>query len=256
MIPVAIWNDGTGNKYMRFTESWRSIVPNALAIPLAGLGYTSDNVPKDASELNDKAKALLTLIDYSYSKEGQILLSYGPDAFVDSSKTFELNGEQWPVISDKSAKFVWEQTDGDYTKYAQYYLGSQFCFIKSQGFEYQCTTDVGKEGAEYISKAIALGTVKHLELAVSNNSWYTCVPSILPTTGAEKYTINDAIKLYSEFSTANNGFNKLCDIISHGFTGQGFASVSDAVNTVSNQYGGTKVLEIYNAAWERLKSLN
>ena len=94
MVPVSRWNDGTGVKYMRFTESWRSVKTDAWAISKAGVA-------------GDDAKlyAALALIDYAYTKEGQILLSYGPDEFIKHDTNgnvvnFQFNGEEWPEISD------------------------------------------------------------------------------------------------------------------------------------------------------------
>ncbi|MDE6579852.1 MAG: hypothetical protein K2K41_04890, partial [Ruminiclostridium sp.] len=68
MVPVALWQDGTeGGKWMRFTESWRSVKTDGWAISVEG---TKDS--------KDKLNAALTLIDYAYSEKGQILMSYGP----------------------------------------------------------------------------------------------------------------------------------------------------------------------------------
>ena len=70
MVPVARWNDGE-EKYMRFTESWRSVKTDGWAISVKGVEGNPD-----------KLNACLKLIDYAYSEEGQILMSYGPDAFI------------------------------------------------------------------------------------------------------------------------------------------------------------------------------
>ena len=253
MVPVAIWDDGTGKKYMRFTESWRSVKTDGWAISLAGIGYSKTNpAPKKASELNDKAKALLTLIDYAYSKEGQILMSYGPEAFIKGTETFNFNGEQWPVISDKCAEGLKTLGKGNYTNYARQYIGSTLSFVKSQAFEYQCTTAVGKEGAGKISNAIALGTIKHPELALADNAWYTSVPTVLPTTSKEVESINSYNDLSTQFSTSKGKQNVLCDLIAKGFTVTKFTSTSEATKTVTEEFGGNKVLELRNAAWTRL----
>ena len=66
-------------------------------------------------------------------------------------------------------KELWDLAGGNYTNYARWYLGSTLSFLKSQAFEYQCTHEVGKEGAGYISNAIGLGTIKHPELGMASN---------------------------------------------------------------------------------------
>ena len=258
MVPVAIWNDGTGTKYMRFTESWRSVKTDGWAISLAGVGYSATNpAPKDASQLTDKAKAILTLIDYAYSKEGMILMSYGPDDFLKKDGSgniqyFNFNGEQWPVISDKNAEDLWTYANGSYTDYARKYIGSTLSFVKSQAFEYQCTYDAGKIGAQKISTAIALGTIKHPELALSSNPWYTSVPTVLPNTDAEVGEINAQADLKSQFGTSNNQINKLLDIIRKGFGDAGFTSAAEAAKTVDETYGAKIATDYRNRAWERL----
>ena len=248
MVPVSKWNDGTGDKYMRFTESWRSVKTDGWAISKAGVG-------DDKNKLN----ACLSLIDYAYSPEGQILMSYGPDAFIKtkadgSYETFNFNGEQWPVISDATEAELWDKGKGNYTNYARFYLGSTLSFVKSQAFEYQCTHAVGKEGAGFISNAIALGTIKHPELALADNAWYTSVPTVLPNSKVE----NDQIATFTElsakgkFSLSKGEANLFCDVIAEGFSGEGTSSAADTVKTVSETWKGTQYLQLKQLAWQRL----
>lgn len=248
MVPVAKWNDGTGDQYMRFTESWRSVKTDGWAISKAGVG-------DDKNKLN----AALSLIDYAYSPEGQILMSYGPDAFIKtkadgSYETFNFNGEQWPVIAEATEAELWDKAGGNYTNYARMYLGSTLSFVKSQAFEYQCTHEVGKEGAGYISNAIALGTIKHPELALASNPWYTSVPTVLPNSKVE----NDQIATFAELSTkgkfsqSKGGENLFCDIIAKGFSGEGTASAADTLKTVSETWKGAQYLQLKQLAWQRL----
>ncbi len=261
MVPIAKWDtdgDGTQETLMRFTESWRSVKTDAWAISLEGVGYSKDNpAPTDATQLNDKAKALLTLIDFAYSQKGQILMSYGPDAFIKTNSdgsyvTFDFNGEQWPEISDKNYEQLWTLANGNYTNYARYFIGSTLSFVKSQAFEYQCTTEAGRKGAKYISNAIALGTIKHPELAI--NGWYTSVPTTLPNTPTEKQKIDAQTNLTTNFDTSGNPkTNVLTDyIIIKGFTETGFTSAAEAAETVKTGYGASISLEQRNAAWDRL----
>ena len=265
MVPVAKWNDGT-EKYMRFTESWRSVKTDGWGISVRGV---ADN--------KDKLNACLRLIDYAYSPEGQVLMSYGPDAFVkhDASGnvvTFDFNGQQWPEISDKSYEDLWALQGGNYTNYARYYIGSTLSFVKSQAFEYQCTHDVGKEGAGNISYAIKYGTIKHPELALADNPWYTSVPTVLPQEVAENNAINDLTQLgnsgqfsSSNASDSNSGINLYVDIICKGFTGEAGTDAASTAKKVSDTvedggWGGSTYLARRNDAWNRLvdfyKTLN
>ena len=252
IIPVARWYDGTdaNGVYMRFTESWRSVKTDGWAISKAGVGNDTN-----------KLHAALALIDYAYSEAGQILMSYGPDAFIKTNAdgsyvTFDFNGKQMPVISDASFDFLWNSTKkaGNYTDYARQYLGSTLSFVKSQAFEYQCTHQVGKEGAGNISNAIKYGVIKHPELAITENPWYSIVPTTLPNTKAE----NDIISGYTElsstgkFSQSNNYTNLFIDIIIGGYSGEGTSSRAEVLNTVSNTWKAASYLEFRQGAYEEL----
>ena len=249
MVPVARWNDGEGEKYMRFTESWRSVKTDGWAISKAGVAGNTD-----------KLHAALAIIDYAFSEKGQILMSYGPDAFIKTDAngdyvTFNFNGKEMPVIADATYEELWEKANGNYTNYARQYLGSTLAFAKSQAFEYQCTHAVGKEGAGKISVAIGLGIIKHPELALTSNPWYTSVPTTLPHTEQENNKISEFTELSSngKFSQSKNKTNLLVDIIRLGYAGEGTSSRAEVLNTVSNSWGGKTYLQYKNNAWMRLK---
>ncbi|MBQ6398687.1 MAG: hypothetical protein IJI21_01050 [Clostridia bacterium] len=243
MVPVAHWFDGTNEDgvYMRFTESWRSVKTDGWGISKAGVG-------SDTNKLN----AALTLIDYAYSDEGTIMMSYGPEAFRKAGETFIFNGKEMPVIADATYAELWEKASGNYTNYARQYLGSTLSFMKSQAFEYQCTHEVGKEGAGKISTAIGLGTIKHPLLAVAENAWYTSVPTVLPTTKEDNQALGNLTDLTEKFSTAKDGENLLIDIIVKGFTLDGMTSPEAAAEYVKTTMSGAQYLDIKELAWEDL----
>ena len=242
MIPVARWDDGTGEQFFRFTESWRSVKTDGWGISKAGVGGSQD-----------KLYAALSLIDFAYSREGQVLLSYGPSAWV-SDKTFTFNGEQWPEIADATRQELWELQNGNYTNYARYYLGSTLSFLKSQAFEYQCTTEAGRLGAGYISNAIGLGVIRHPELGVASNQWYTSVPTTLPTDKQQNDLINSYTELNTQFASAKDSINILVEMITDGYNGadvpSGVTDAQSAANYVSENYNGRPYLNIKNEAWE------
>ena len=254
MVPVARWNDGT-EKYMRFTESWRSVKTDGWGISVKGVG-------NDTNKLN----AALALIDYAYSPEGTILMSYGPSAFIKQNSdgsyvTFNFNGTQMPVIADATYAELWEKASGNYTNYARMYLGSTLSFAKSQAFEYQCTHEVGKEGAGYISTAIGLGTIKHPELAITENPWYTSIPTILPTTQDENTILKGYTNLTDKFNTSKGKTCMFVDLIAYGYAVSDksvvTAEITDAAsaaNTVTNSWDGAAYLMIKQGAWDNLKA--
>ena len=251
MVPVAHWFDGTeGGVYMRFTESWRSVKTDGWAISKAG-------VADDAKKL----EAALALIDYAYSAKGQILMSYGPDAFIDTTKTFDFNGKQMPVISQATFDELWAKAGGNYTNYARQFLGSTLSFVKSQAFEFQCTHEVGKEGAGKISNAIKYGTIKHPELAVTENPWYSIVPTTLPTSREANDAISALTELGSKgkFNQSKGGENILVDIITDGYVDLGvdtaealIAKISAPKDNTNNGWGGATYLLYKQEAYELL----
>ena len=252
ITPVARWYDGTdpNGVYMRFTESWRSVKDSGLAITKAGC-------------TEDQIYAALAMIDYAYSKEGQILQSYGPNEFIKQDASgnmvmFDFNGEQWPEIADSTRTELWAMpnTPGNYTNYARYYLGSTLNFLKSQAFEYQCTADVGREGAGHISKAIGLGVIKHPELAItSNNYWYTIVPSALPVDEQQTSIINgltDITGNSGRFGTSKGSTNEFVDIIINGYANQTVTSAAAAAAQVTNDWRGSAYTGVMQEAWDLL----
>ena len=246
MPPVARWYDGSdpNGVYMRFTESWRSVKTD-------GWGISKKGVEGNDAKLN----AALSLIDYAFSEEGQILMSYGPDAWR-STETFTFNGKEMPQISDACREELWTLGKGNYTNYARQYLGSTLSFAKSQAFEFQCTTEVGRQGAGYISNAIGLGTIKHPELAVAENPWYTSVPTTLPLTKPQNDTIGMMTDLGNDgkYSPSKGKMNVLVDIIAEGYNGanhvEGIDDAASAVDTFVNAYSGAQYLDLQNEAWQ------
>jgi len=248
MVPVARWYDGTNEEgvYMRFTESWRSVKTDGWGISKAGVAGN-----------DDKLHAALALIDYAYSEEGTILMSYGPDAFIKTNAdgsyvTFLFNGKEMPEIADATREELWAKASGNYTNYARQFLGSTLSFMKSQAFEYQCTHDVGREGAGKISTAIGLGTIKHPLLAIAENPWYTSVPTVLPTTKNENQELGQYTDLNSKFQAGKGQENALVDIIAVGFTAEGMSDPEEAAETVADAWMGEQYLDIKEGAWEAL----
>ncbi len=244
LIPVARWNDGDGEQFMRFTESWRSAKPGGWAI--------ASHVANDENKLH----ACLKLIDYAYTHEGQVLLSYGPEAFRNDSSTFDFYGVEMPHISDKNYEDLWALAKGNYTNFARQYLGSTLSFNKSQAFEMECTTKVGKEGLNKVTAAIRAGVIKHPELEVKSNMFYTIVPTVLPTTDAQNELLKQNADLNGSFSTNKLENNVFLNVVIRGTTAatkdDAGVPASDAAAMIANDWNGTSYLQVKNQAWKNL----
>jgi putative aldouronate transport system substrate-binding protein len=240
MVPVAKWFDGTeGGVFMRLTQTWRYVKTDAWAKTKAGL---ESNPPAQ-----DKA---LAQIDKAYSEEGPILMSYGPKAFIKEGETFLINGKEMPVIADATYAELWDKAKGNYTNYARQFLGSTLSFVKSQAFEYQCTHEVGREGAGHISAAIGLGTIKHPLLEVAENPWYTSIPTVLPNTKTETDMLNTYTELTSngKFASNKGGENLFVDIIVNGLS----KTAEEQAAEVTGDWHGKQYLALREAAWKKL----
>ena len=271
MVPVAKWFDGSdpNGTYMRFTESWRSVKTDGWAISKAGVSNADGTINKD------KLNAALTLIDFAFSVQGQITMSYGSDDFIkvkDASvevktwddvakkyETFNFNGKQMPVVSEAMYAELQEIADGNYTNYARYFLGSTLNgFPKSQAFEFQCTHEVGKEGAGKVSAAIALGTINHPVLGVAENMWYTSIPTSLPFTTAENEQVKGYKNLSDNFKTNNKSWNNLMlFFIEKGYSETilaeaGVDSAAEIAEFVGTTWQDNLYLKVQQDAWDRL----
>ena len=205
MTPVAKWEDGTqGGKYMRFTESWRSVKTNGWCIPATCTGET--------------LQAALKLFDYMYSEEGNTLMSFGLSAW-HTGNTITYKGEQVPELNETCLNELWTLGKGSYTDYARIYLGSTLPigFVKNQGMEYQCTTENGKVGAEKVGVAIASGIVKHVSPEIQENLFYTMVPTVLPTTKEQDTLLGTYAALENLYSKQNNKYNIYIEVIKFGY---------------------------------------
>jgi putative aldouronate transport system substrate-binding protein len=68
-------SNGSHETYMRFTESWRSVKNTGFCIPVAAVKGN-----------NDKLAAVLAFVDYLFSTDGQLLMSYGPQSTNNTDK--------------------------------------------------------------------------------------------------------------------------------------------------------------------------
>lgn len=105
---------------------------------------------------------------------------------------------------------------------------------------------MGREGAGHISTAIALGTIKHPELGMASNPWYTIVPTVLPTTKVEKETVTGYTELSEKFNQNKDGENMLLDVILNGVQDPAAQAA-----TVANDWNGKQYLQIMQDAWSR-----
>ena len=316
--PVSKWNDGdksTGAnvdgitysydgdyKYMRFSESWRTVKNTGFGIPYAYV----QNSP-------DKLSACLAVIDYMFSNDGQIVMSYGTmaknntisgnrtngftadnkgwwtaeeytkksidevaykpegsdqyyvkpeyaaECFAFEGKLYTgvyYKGQQQPQVTDAALELFYGykvnglQTsvkDGataenpiggisvnlSYTNFTRNIIGSaQPMGNKLQSFEYQCSAQIGIDGADLVAAGLVNGTISHLYVTPDNDKgslWYFVVPTTLPYSTTDASYINDNFdtltqQVYTREKDAKTNF--FWDIVKAGYGTGNVAGVS------------------------------
>lgn len=111
LTPVSKWDDngnGTADKYMRFTESWRGVKNTGWCISYEAV----KNNP-------DKLSASLAFVDYFFSNDGQILMTYGPQSTKgDCTNATDTDGGFWygtPVTGTVEGVTIATNSDGSLT---------------------------------------------------------------------------------------------------------------------------------------------
>lgn len=139
VTPVSKWNvdgdDSNGHEViMRFTESWRSVKNTGFSIPKVNV----TNNP-------DKLSAILAFIDYMFSSDGQIVLTYGTAS---SSAT---NPDGWWYCKESDLSL---STVADVSVEATNYLSVQYT-VKDQ-YKQQVFVYDGKvyEGLKYADRCV------------------------------------------------------------------------------------------------------
>jgi len=207
---VAKW-DGTNYSY--FTESWRSVKSEGWFI----VGSVADDA--------DKLEGALRLFDFFYSDEGNQLMSYGPEIYLEHDENgnvemMDYQGKQVPKLSTETLDELANLAGGNYTNYYRYWLGATLPvgYVKEQGMEYQTVYEDAKPALDNINKAIELGVLKHVNFANNNtDKWYNIVPTTFAYNTAESNQIaNNYTDLDNFISNAKSKTNIYSTIVMQG----------------------------------------
>ena len=100
---------------------------------------------------------------------------------------------------------------------------------------------------------MSLGTIKHPELAITENPWYTSVPTVLPNTKVENSKINEFAELPTKFNGGKGKQNLFVDQIVAGYAVEGMSDAAESVSYVTGTMGGKQYLMLKEQAWKRLQ---
>ncbi|MDR1094728.1 MAG: hypothetical protein LBL66_11335 [Clostridiales bacterium] len=248
--PFTDWNSGSENPpaeadYTRFTDSWRGVKADGWGIL--------------ASASKDARERALTLMDYLFSPEGNKLMSYGPDAWIDGE--IEYMGRMVPKLSDTALAELAHYAAGNYTNYYRRYLGGTFPvgYVKEQGMEYQTVHPKGQAGLNRIFKAIELNTMSHLEVVnpASVDPVMRSVPTTWGYTQQVAATIRDnTMSLSQAFPTLNYDPLIFTDYVYFGFGSSADGTLSkQGLKELLNSpgYGVSMQLTYTRAAYDKIK---
>lgn len=265
LYPVADWDNkavattGDANKYSvtgedvlyQYTESWRSVKTEGWAI----LQSTANKADKGY------LKKALEVLDYMYSEEGQILMTYGPNEWIEFNgteiSTIDYFGKQVPKISEDAMTELTDQNigAGNYTNYYRYFVGSTLPigFIKEQGMEYQAADEKGKVGLARVETAAKVTkTLKHASLTrdpekVQNS----LIVTTFPLSNAQSTDLaTKCVGLSTNFNNSSAaGKNIFHDYVINGFNTTKTLSKEGLLSLIKNDYALNEYLMTYRTVY-------
>ncbi|MCD8206916.1 MAG: hypothetical protein LUD72_03165 [Bacteroidales bacterium] len=94
---------------------------------------------------------------------------------------FTANSSDKENYVENAISWTTGSTRGSFTNFARIVLGSTLPIcVKDQSFENQLTATIAKNEATKVSVSIANGTINHCSLTLTENMFYTCVPTGFP----------------------------------------------------------------------------
>lgn len=281
--PVNYWDDGVAETdYFHFSESNRS-----------GAKTEAWCIPARVKNDSEKLEAALTLIDYIYSIEGDMLMNYGPNAeqvasygganvnaYCSNKKVsstsslrlcniehYEMSETSLSAMSNKNtdSSVTRSQSTGDgWNKWSKGETGANLPigFVREFFAEYETMSVPGKAGYEKVSAAFAITkTYKTLQLdpksfygVTSGYDFFTAVPSI-PLNASESDVATTLTKVTSIFSAENTNANPP-SYVKYGWGGNEGNNLTEAKyreNVESDLKGTNGLISLYQAAYNRIK---
>ena len=157
------------DEFIHFVENTRTIKPEGWAI---------SNAASD-EEIN----AALTLFDYMFSEEGNIVQNYGvPSMVMDNDKFLGPDGIEYPKFEQWVFDTANEFKNGDVSAFLRDFVGSQMPigYQKEIGFEYQYTVNRGWDSWDIYNKAKVQSSSYN-----ATNPLFKLVPTVFSLTEQE-----------------------------------------------------------------------
>ena len=216
--PMVNWNDGDDSTFMfQFSESIRSLKSDGWCIPK---GVESD------PELLVRA---LTVMDYFYSEEGNLLINYGPEEW--RGEKFIYKGEEHYRLSDYSLNAIKEA--GNWSNWMRDYVGCGLPVghIRPMALEYQVLSTSGQKGIDNLNNAYLAGTFKWA--SNKGTGFYKLAPSIISIPSEFTNIINKDCKTYMDFYDTSKAV--FINAVTKGF-GNNDVKTKEELNSQSQKF--------------------
>ena len=255
-----------------------------------GVTYAGEQLPKPNTETDivKKGGAFKTDV-YVIKGDGTYsMLNSGAKAAADcytvekDGKHYVVDKNGWPLGKDSvklpmaSANQWAVNSTLNYTNFARYVIGSALPIgNKLQSFEFQLTSDMGRTGALVVDKAMKEGVVLHTQNIMTENPWYTVVPTVLPYSTADNEVIKtDHAKIHTgdkgnPFSNnKENNSNVYWEIIKNGYSGDAITNLKaglsftagstvtakEIITACNTEFGLVRYIAIKNDTWQKSKT--
>lgn len=246
---VADWK-GDG-KYFHFTESWRSVKSEGWFIT------------KNAMKNNEVFRRCLTIFDYFYGDEGNQLMSYGPDEYLEKDAngkivTIDYQGKQVAKLNDATKQQLATLASGNYTNFYRRFIGATYPvgYVKQQGMEYQCVSEKILPEFNQINKAIELGVLKHVTTGNNTDHFYDMVPTTFSFTEVEQDSMSNFTTLDNLINNTKSKTNVWSTIVQKGFSSKhdtvDIPAKTGYVEWMNTTYNVTGYESLYNTAYKRM----
>lgn len=246
---VADWK-GDG-KYFHFTESWRSVKSEGWFIT------------KNAMKNNEVFRRCLTIFDYFYGDEGNQLMSYGPDEYLEKDAngkivTIDYQGKQVAKLNAATKQQLATLASGNYTNFYRRFIGATYPvgYVKQQGMEYQCVSEKILPEFNQINKAIELGVLKHVTTGNNTDHFYDMVPTTFSFTEVEQDSMSNFTTLDNLINNTKSKTNVWSTIVQKGFSSKhdtvDIPAKTGYVEWMNTTYNVTGYENLYNTAYKRM----
>lgn len=271
LYPVADWDNkatavtGKSGQYSvatndlyQYTESWRSVKTEGWAI-----NYS-------AAKTNPATlKKALEMFNYMYTAEGQRLMTFGPDSYIQTDaqgniETIDYKGRKVPKIKTETLEELKDANKGkgNYTNYYRYYVGATLPlgFVKEQGMEYQTVDAKGLVGLDYINKAAEKGTLKHASVVRNTEKIQnSLVPTSFALSESQTETVNTTtLDLGKNFNnTSADGQNIFHSYVMSGFNASGKTLTKEGlVSKIKDEWKLNTYLRIHQSVYKSMYGLS